>query len=213
VAYVSQCFDELRALLADPNDAKLSFDTKKLFLNRGIDRLWPRLWRVTETGYYLPAGERMVNLGGDDRRGRIIGVWWEDHTGQRYRIGRFDVIAGDEDQNAALRLAGPVSASTAQTVYVRAAVPIVQIGAASYVAAQSEVWTGPDKAIELPVFWAMGLAAMRRLDDRQAFSRYSTTRALNGVDDRDIVDASSYWFSEFWRGVAELEVPLPPTTD
>ena len=98
-------------------------------------------------------------------------------------------------------------------VRIRYSAPPVAIAAASYAAAGSETWTGPDRAIGIPVYYAAALCAMRKLDTRQDTNRYSTTQAQNGVTDQDIMAASQMWMGQFELELSDFDRPLPPARD
>jgi hypothetical protein len=216
MAFVSELFDQMRDLLNDATDTQVPYATKKLYLNRGINRLWPKVYRVVsdetlsvldETyDYTIPVAAAY---------GHILSVEMEtgEGTDQWERYAFYDIIPGDEDQTAIFRISHPVLPETGSGIRIRYAAPIPVISAASYAAAGSETWTGPDRAIGLPVLYAMGMIASRRLDDRQDHTRYSTTQNVNGVSDSDIMQASQLWMGQFEMELADMERPLPPTRD
>ena len=48
----------------------------------------------------------------------------------------------------------------------------------------------------------MYMIAGSKVDDRQDHTRYSTTQAMNGVNDQDLLAGSQFWLNQFY---AELE--------
>lgn len=215
MAFVSDLFDQLRDLLNDTADTQVPFATKKLYLNRGIARMFPRVGMLTSDTsitvvddtyeYALPAGAA---------DGLIVSVEVETDIGSSEftRFDRYDIIPGDEDLGARLILLAPLP-EIGRDLRIRYFGPIPQIAAASYAASQSETWSGPDRALGLPVLYAMGMLTVRKLDDRQDALRYSTTQATNGVTDTEIMGAAQMWFGQFESELAEMERPLPPARD
>jgi hypothetical protein len=214
MAFVSDLFDQLRDLLNDASDTQVPYATKKLFLNNGIRRLWPRVYRLTSTtttiltetfDYALPVGAA---------DGLVTVVELENDYGYT-RFNDYDLIDGDEDTAGVLRLTRNPDSSDllGYDLRINYAAPVPLIAAASYAAAGSETWTGPDRAIHLPVLYAMSMIASRRLDDRQDHTRYSTTQAMNGVSDTDILQAASYWMGQFEAELNDMTKPLPIARD
>jgi hypothetical protein len=215
MAFVSELFDQLRDLLNDATDTQIPYATKKLYLNRGIARMWPKVYRLATTtitiltltyDYALPVGAA---------DGLIVSVELERLDGSFVRFDDYDIMAGDEDLAGVFRLtANPDSVDLlGYDIRIKYAAPVSLIAAASYAAAGSETWTGPDRAMGIPVHYAAALIAMRKIDDRQDTLRYSTTQAENGVTDQDIMSASQLWMGQFELELAEFERPLPPARD
>lgn len=214
MAFVSQLFDQLRDILNDPTDTQVSFATKKLYLNLGISRLWPRAWQLDEQSIALVEGQYEYALTVAVAKGHVVSVEYlvAGDSEDAIRLNSYDIIPGDEDEAGYFRLNTPPGPD-GDTIRLKVALPIPQIAAADYTAAQSEVWTGPDRAMGLPVLYALGMIAARRLDDRQDHTRYSTTQALNGVTDNDVMTASAMWFGQFAEELADIEMPLPIAKD
>lgn len=213
MAFVSEMVDQLRDLLNDPTDTQVTFATKKLYLNRGIQRLWPSIYRVVSTTIPLVLNVYDYSLAAAVMDGLILSVEVSTvPSGAEFeRFNAYDVIPGDEDLAGVLRITRhPGDAYIIRIKYV-AALPT--ISAASYAAAQSETWLGPDRAIGLPPLYAMGHLVARKLDDRQDTDRYSTTQALNGVTDQDLMAGSQMWFAQFELELESQSRPLPPARD
>lgn len=212
MAFVSDLFDQLRDLLNDTTDAQVAFATKKLYLNRGIARLWPAVARVvSDSSIVIVADTYIYTLPVALSDGLLLSVEIESKDAY-VRLSGYDVIPGDEDLAGLLVLPGLLP-KAGRIIRLRYAAPVSQIAAVSYVAAQTEAWAGPDRALGLPVLYAMGMASARKLDDRQDTTRYSTTQARNGVSDGGIMGASQMWFGQFEAELAEMERPLPPARD
>ena len=215
MAFVSEMVDQLRDLLNDATDSQVPIATKKMFLNRGIVRLWPRMYRIVNATINLVADTYDYSLAVAIADGYIISVELSTASGgsEYERLRDYDIIAGDEDLAGTFRMTRSTSALGGYTVRIRYAAPISPISASTYANMQSEVFTGPDRALNLPVLYAMGLIAGRRLDDRQDHTRYSTTQAANGVTDTDIMQAQQLWLGQFELELDAMERPLPIASD
>lgn len=213
MAFVSELFDTVRDLTNDATDAQVTFALKKLYLNNGISRLWPNVWSVKTLtqALTLDTYEYSAPVGLVD--GHLISVELnsvEDPLVFR-RFGGYDIIAGDEDIAGFIVLSS--NPRTGTSLRLRYAAPVTQIAAASYAAAQSEVWTGPDRAMGIPVHYAMSMITARKADDRQDTLRYSTTQAANGVTDNDIMSLSQMWMGQFELELSAFDRPLPIAKD
>lgn len=215
MAFVSEMVDQLRDLLNDATDSQVSYENKKLWLNRGIRMLWPSIYRVVVDSsittsdlvydYTLPAAVA---------DGVILSVEIETEVGggRFIRFEDYDLIEGDEDQAGVFRFTSALPLSGTD-VRIRYAAPIPVIAAASYAAAGSEAWTGPDRALNLPVFYAMAMIAGRKIDERQDHTRYSTTQAINSITDQDIMAAYQMWMGQFELELDKWSRPLPIVRD
>lgn len=215
MAFVSEMFDQLRDLLQDDTDTQISYAQKKLWLNRGIRQLWPNLFRtVVDTSITVVADTYDYTLPAAVTDGIIQSVEIETGSGTNrfLRFEDYDIIEGDEDQAGVFRFA--VSLPEAGTdVRIRYSAPIPTISAASYVLAQAEAWVGPDRAMMLPPLYAMAMITLRKLDNRQDHTRYSTTQATNGVTDQDIQSAGQMWMGQFELELDKWSRPLPIVRD
>lgn len=206
MAFTSEMFDQLRDFLTDPTDSQVDFSTKKLYLNRGVARLWPKVFRIVDAGSIpVVAGQYEYTLPTAMNHGHVLTVELEsgNATGLFYTLGHYEVIPATDALPARLKIGGTLPA-VGSLIRVRYGAPIARIAAASYAASGSETWVGPEEAIGLPVVYAMGLISLRKLDDRLDHSRYSTTQAANGVQETDLMSASQVWFNQFDLELAEL---------
>lgn len=206
MAYTQEMFDQLRDFLTDPTDNQVDFATKKLYLNRGIARLWPKVFRVLDAGTIAVVSNTYeYNLPTTMNHGHVLTVEIESGsgTGLFHTVAHYEVIPATESAPAKLKIGGTLPAAGA-LIRVRYAAPVPRIAAASYAGAAAETWAGPEEAIGLPVVYAMGLISLRRLDDRLDHSRYSTTQALNGVDEQDLLSSAQLWFGQFDIELNEL---------
>ena len=216
MAKVSEIFDQIRALTNDATDTQIPYVTKKLYVNRGIALLWPGIWRVVEEVIPLTQDVTEYATSAALADGYVLSAEIsEDETAGDYlRFDSYDLLPGDEDKASKLyiRDARVVASSGRYLRFLYAAPPSLVV-AANYPAAQSEDWTGPDRALNLPVLYAMYLIAGSKVDDRQDHTRYSTTQAMNGVNDQDILAGSQFWLNQFYAELEALTRPFPPTRD
>jgi hypothetical protein len=211
--FVSELFDQFRDLLSDALDTQVPFATKKLYLNRGIARLWPAIGRyVSDVSIAVVAGQYEYELPASILDGMLYAVELENLDGSFSRFDHYDVIFGDATLTGVLLLLSPLP-PVGRDLRLRYSAPISLIAAADYEEAETEDWTGPERTVGLPVLYAMGMASVRKLDDRQDTLRYSTTQAANGTSDLDIMNAAQMWFAQFEAELAQMERPLPPARD
>lgn len=210
MAFTSELFDQMRDLLDDASDTQVSFATKKLFLNRGIAKMWPRVYMLDTYSQELTTDVYDYAITGALADGMSVAaeITTEEAGTEYIRYENYEILPGDEDQAAVLRLTGS-HPGDGFLLRIRFTTAIPQIAAADYAAAQAETWAAPDRVIGLPVLYAMGMATIRKLDNRQDHTRMSTTQALNGVTDQDIMGAAQMWFGQFEAELDDLERPLP----
>lgn len=213
MAKVSEMFDQLRDLISDQADAQVTFANKKLYLNRGIARMWPIIRGQNESeDIILVAGQTDYPYDWTDRLLTSVEISSEVGGSDFNRFVQYDIVTDDFSGSGVLRVRLS-TASTGYTIRLRTLTPISPISAADYTAAQSEDWSGDTRSIGLPVLYAMGMIAARKLDDRQDTTRYSTTVAMNGVTDTGIMTASNFWFGQFEAELLAMERPLPIARD
>lgn len=214
MAFVSEMFDTVRDLTNDVTDTQTPFLTKKLFLNRGIARMWPSVWRVQTAIITIAADTYNYSLPVAAADGHILSVELEQTDGSFNRFSAWDTYTGDEDTAGVfVLLSNPNSSLLGMDLRVRYAAPVSLISAANYTASQSETWVGPDRAIGIPCYYAVSLIAARKIDDRQDTLRYSTTQASNGVTDDGLLGSSQMWMGQFELELAAFDRPLPPARD
>lgn len=215
MAFVSDLFDQLRDLTNDATDSQVTFATKKLYLNNGIRRMWPNIWRVLEEVLITDGVTRNWDLETGTSQGLVVSVSieTEDTSGEYVPYNEYMIIDGDEDAVQSKFLLTGVMPESGVRIRIRYAAPCGLITAANYAAAQAQSWSGPDNAMHLPVWYAMSMIAARKVDDRQDTLRYSTTQATNGVDDQDIMSFSQMWMGQFELELASFDRPLPISRD
>lgn len=215
MAFVSEMVDQLRDLLNDAADSQVSYANKKLWLNRGIRRLWPSIYRiVTDTSITVVADTYDYTLPAAITDGMITSVEIETGPGENrfIRFEDYDIVEGDEDLAGYFRFTSLLP-EAGTDIRIRYAAPVPVIAASTYAAAGSETWTGPDRALNLPVLYAMAMIAGRKVDDRQDHTRYTTLQAMNGVQDQDIMAAYQMWMGQFELELDSWSRPLPIVRD
>ena len=212
--YASDIIDQLRDLLNDPTDAQVPFLTKMLYVNRAVTRLWPKVYQIATDTLSLTTGTYDYLLDSAVMAGFLLSVEINSlaYPTRYTRFDDYDVIPGDED--SAGRLVVGRSVYTGTQLRIKYAAPCLAFGAsANYADSQTDAFTGPDRAAQLLVPYAMSMLTIRKLDDRQDTLRYNTTQATNGVTDQDIISASQMWMAQFELELDAMERPLPPARD
>lgn len=206
--------DQLRDLLNDSTDTQVTIAMKKLYLNRGIARLWPKVHKIATATIDLNADDYIYDVPAAVGDGMIVAVEFHDSDDDQdfQRFSDYDYIPAGHSATGRIRINRDIAEATAELRIMYAA-PIDYISGSTYAAMQSETWTGPDRALALPVYYAAALCAMRKIDDRQDTNRYSTTQGQNGVTDRDMLALAQTWMGQFELEVGEMERPLFPAVD
>ena len=215
MAFVSEMVDQLRILLDDAADTQVAIGTKKLWLNRGIRMLWPNVYRVVvDTSITIIADTYEYALPVAIADGYIMSIERESANGTNrfFRYEDYDIIDGNEDQAGIFRVLSGLP-EVGVEIRIRYAAPIAPISGSSYAAMGSETWVGPDRALNLPVMYAMSMIVGSKLDNRQDHTRYSTTQAINGVQDSDLMAAQQMWMGQFELELDKLTRPLPIVKD
>jgi hypothetical protein len=215
MAFVSELFDQLRDLLNDAADSQVTFSMKKLYLNRAIARMFPKVYKLASTTITVLTVTYDYALPVAAADGLIVAVELERSDGSFVRFDDYDIVAGDEDLAGVFRLTVNPDRTDLLgfDIRIRYAAPVPLIVAADYTAAGSETWSGPDRAMGIPVYYAAAMCTLRKIDDRQDTLRYSTTQALNGVTDQDMMANAQLWMGQFELELQEFDRPLPPARD
>jgi hypothetical protein len=88
-------------------------------------------------------------------------------------------------------------------IRVTSAVPLTPF------ATSASTYDGPPITEELPVWYALGVATGRRLEDRADYRRYSVIAAQNGVDISELMNAAQFPFVQFELLLDRYAMPLP----
>lgn len=210
MATMQDLLDDLNDRLNDAdNTAGAGEATKMRWINRGIAAMWPRIFKtasdstlavVTDTyEYSVPAAV------GDE--GEIFRVEVEDQNAAATRfveLDDFDIVP--EIDGRTIQLPGWVVSNPSYSgalIRITAAVPL---GSLATVGATFE---GRQIHEEIPVWYALGLALSRRVEDRTVHTRYSTTDSRNGVDINEMLVSSQFAFSQFEAMLDRMAMPWP----
>jgi len=210
MATMQDLLDDLNDRLNDANNAAGAGEANKMrWINRGIAAMWPRIYRtvidstlavVTNTHEYaIPAAV------GDESE--IFRVEIKDFsvTATRYlELDGFDIVPALTGR--VLQLPPHISLDgswTGALVRITAAKPLTKL------TATGSVFDGRQIYEELPVWYALGLAIGRRIEDRTVYTRYSTIDARNGVDINEQMNASQFAFAQFETMLERMAMPWP----
>ena len=209
--YVSEMFDQLRLLLVDPSDTDYPFETKKLYLNRGIDAMFPKVYMIeTDETTALVEDDVEYIVPTAFAGGYITSVEIEDpDTGYYSRLDTYDLTHNRSGDTLIKLDFQPTADQAGMNLRFRGAIQIPRISAASYAAAGSETWLGPAQAIEIPVAYAMSLCYITALNPRMDFGEYSVQNQNGAADIVSIMGAGQYWMEQFRMLLDQHEMPLP----
>lgn len=207
MATLRDLLDDLNDRLQDANDAAgVGLVTKTRYINRGIAAMWPRIYRTAVDDsitlaadtfeYDIPASV------GDEAE--IFRVEIEDVNapGLRYiELDQFDIVPSITDR--VLQLPTVPTHMVGATVRITAAVPL------SHLALVADTFNGRRIHEELPVWYALGLALSRQIENRTDHTRYATVDARNGVDIQETMGAAGFAFAQFEAMLERMAMPWP----
>lgn len=198
--------DDLADRLNDVGHAQVPLATKTRFLNRGMAAMFPKIFRtVRDASVVLATDTFEYPLPATVQKGKLLMLEYETGpTTNRYvRFHRYDIVPSVTDPILVL-LDNQLPAAAGSAIRLTAAMPMTP-----FTSNMADVYNGPDGTDELPVLYAMGLAAARQLDDRIDHQRYSVTNQVNGVEASDIMTASQFWFAQFELLLDRFALPVP----
>lgn len=207
MATAQDLLDDLNDRLGDANNAAgVGEATKLRYLNRGIAAMWPRIFRtVTDSTIALAADTYEYAIPaavGDESE--IFRVEVEDTsvTSARFvELDGFDIVPVLTGR--VLQLPFVPARLVGANVRITAAKPL------SALAGVASVFEGRQIHEELPVWYALGLALSRRLEDRTDHLRYSTIDGHNGVDINEQIGTASFAFAQFESMLERMAMPWP----
>lgn len=206
MATLADLLGDLRTRLNDAGDTQVSQADKILYLNYGIKATWPDLYLwVRDATTTLVADTYEYNLPATfDNDARIFRVEVETTTAGKYvrMESGFTIFPGDPQMIQFDAL--PAAAGKK--------IRISGVKRLSVLANTTDTYDGPAGTEELPVLYAMGVTASRRLDDRLDHTRLSTVAAQNGVGVETIQGSAQFWFSQFDLALAKAAMPMPAAT-
>jgi hypothetical protein len=207
MATMQDLLDDLNDRLNDANNAAGAGEANKIrWINRGIAAMWPRIYKTvvdstielaTDTyEYAIPTAV------GDESE--IFRVEIEDLTTTNDRfveLDGYDIVPALTGRT--LQLPSVPSSWDGARIRITAAKPLARL------ATTGSTFEGRQIHEELPVWYALGLALARRIEDRTQHTRYSTVAAQNRVDVDEQMLSSQFAFSQFETLLERMQMPWP----
>jgi hypothetical protein len=211
VATLQTLLDDLNDRIGDANNAAGAGEAAKIrWLNAGINAMWPFFYEViSDATLVIVADQREYALpAGFSDRAKIFSVEIETDEGSDlyfptddfdYQIG----ISATETVGGVLNLRTVNGYNAGAKIRVKALQPLDTYAAAA------DTIVLPVRAYELPVLYALGIEASRKIPGRTRYQRFSTTAAQNGVDINEVMNSGQYWFAQFELMCERLAMPWP----
>jgi len=197
--------DDLRDRLDDSGDTVISKARKQRWINRGIAALWPEVW--------VPVSDASAATYTEGTYTYVLPVAFAGSIVHRVRC----FVSGSTGQSFLVQgwqCRRTVGAPTLEVVsgsgvggaklLVDAVRPVKQL------VLDADAYDGPFETIELPVLYAMSVAAGRGLDGRLDYTRYSTRNGQNGVGPAEVEGAANYFMGLFREGLGANAMAMPP---
>lgn len=208
MATLLDLLDDLREMLDDESDAKYSRARKVRWLNRGQQMMWPSIHRIAVDSTLTVVADTFEYLvPATLNEGMLLGVEVETESdSDRYwqLDGRqFDFVPGGTGQKILKLRGGQLPVEAGSSIRLTVAMPLTELSA------DGDTFSGPARAQELPVLYAMGIATETDFEGRLRYKRFSTTQGLNGTDLEDFHLTAQYWFDQFDKRLAQVAMALP----
>jgi hypothetical protein len=207
MATMQDLLDDLNDRLQDANNAAgVGEATKMRYINRGVAAMWPRIFRtVSDATIELVADTyeyAIPSAVGDESE--IFRVEIEDINAASTRyveLDNFDIVPVLTTRYLQL----PYIPSHYEGAHIRitAAKPL------SRMAAVGTTFDGRQIHEELPVWYALGLALARNIENRTDHTRYTTTDGRNGVDINEQIGSAGWAFAQFESMLERMAMPWP----
>ncbi len=209
MATLQDLLDDLNDRLNDvDNAAGMGEAAKMRLINRGIAAMWPRIFRtVADNSIAIVADQYEYTIPstvGDE--GEIFRVELEDVNAANARyveLDGFDIVPLITGRTLQLPAWVVGASNEGALIRISAAKPLSQL------AAVGSTFDGRDIHMELPVWYALGIALSRRIEDRVDYTRYSTIDARNGVDIGEQMLTAQFCFSQFEAMLERMQMPWP----
>lgn len=207
MATMQDLLDDLNDRLQDANNAAgVGEATKMRYINRGIAAMWPRIYRtVTDSTIQLAADQfeyTIPSAVGDESE--IFRVEIEDINAANTRyveLDNFDIVP--------LLTGRYLQLPYIPAHYVGANVRITAAKPLSRMAAVGTTFDGRQIHEEIPVWYALGLAIGRQIENRTDHTRYATVDGRNGVDIGEQINSSQFAFAMFESLLERMAMPWP----
>lgn len=212
-ATLATLLDDLRDRLNDATDAQVSEVVKIRYLNFGIAATFPSLYRVVNVETItLSAGQYEYNLPGViNEVSRVFRVEMESPIpGVFWPVEEFQIIPGPTYvEGVSVAYPSMVIAFPGLPAVVGTRIRLFAAVPSQVLAVDADMYNGPVGTEEIPVLYAMGCIAGRRIDDRIDHRRYSSVAGQNGVVVETLEGAAQYWFNQFDVALEKAAMPLP----
>jgi hypothetical protein len=206
VTTLQDLLDDLNDRLNDESGHDgIGLQKKIRYLNRGIAAMWPRVYRtVSDSSIVLAANtfEYAIPAAVGDES-EIYRVEIEDINAPATRyveLDEFDIVPMLNSR--VLQISAP-NAWVGANIRITAAKPLTRLED------PNDVFDGRAIHEELPVWYALGLALSRRIEDRQDHTRYATLDARNGVDIDEQIGSAAFAFAQFEAMLDRMAMPWP----
>lgn len=198
--------DDLNDRLNDANNAAGAGEAAKIrWINSGQAAMYPKIFKtVSDDSTLIVADTYEYTLPATFDYSKIVRVELEsgEATNRFVHLFDFEIIPLQTGKVVRLdHLELPVAAGA--RIRVSAVKPLTAM------TSTGSTYEGPPGTEEIPVWYALGLALGRRLEDRIVHTRYSTTAAANGVDIEEIMSASQFAFAQFELLLERHSMVLP----
>lgn len=206
MALLQSLLDDLNDRLNDANNAAGAGEAAKIrWINSGQAAMYPKIFKtVSDDSTLIVADTYEYTLPATFDYSKIVRVELEsgEATNRFVHLFDFEIIPLQTGKVVRLdHLELPVAAGA--RMRVSAVKPLTAM------TSTGSTYEGPPGTEEIPVWYALGLALGRRLEDRIVHTRYSTTAAANGVDIEEIMSASQFAFAQFELLLERHSMVLP----
>lgn len=204
MATAADLIQDLKDRLDDEGNTKYSEAMKIRFLNRGQAAMFPKIYRTVRDAtlalvadtfeYAIPTA-----VGSNTK---IVALEVEDANSRWHPLERYNIIPGLTDPILQLKgntLPGPAAAN----IRITAMAPLTAF------TTSASVFDGPPFSEELPVLYAMSLAAGREVESRMRHRRLPTVEGFTDVSADDQMTSSQFWMQQFELLLERLAMPLP----
>jgi hypothetical protein len=208
MATMADLLADLNDRLNDVGNTQAPEATKIRWINRGVAAMWPRIYRtISDTSVVVDSLTYEYALPATFNEAEVYRVEVEDGVATNRFLELdgfgFDIVPGIGART--LQLPYPTLLTDGARIRISATAPLSQMPAVG------STFDGRAIHEELPVWYALGIAESRRLDDRVDHRRYSTTVAQNGVDINEVMNASQFCFAQF-ETLLERMAMAPPAS-
>lgn len=206
MATMQDLLDDLNDRLQDANNAAgVGEATKMRYINRGIAAMWPRIYRtVVNEQITLESDTYEYSIPSTLDEGEIFRIEVSDENAANTRyvdLDGVDIVGTITTRK--LQLSSIPTHLVGATVRITGAVPL------SALSTTGSTFDGRRIHEELPVWYALGLALARNIENRTDHTRYTTVEARNGVDINEQIGSAGWAFAQFESMLERMAMPWP----